>query len=245
MKIYQFALSKKVEMNTFALSKIVLFALIIVNEKSTKMFQCYNLGKLGALSMKTGKQKVASDADPEYDIRGEKKRAESQDSSVPSKKATRGRRGKLPSFVASKNSVSSNLPWPSAAGLAERIAMPSTLARTTSSAVSSEPPRASIRPSVINIDTSLGSNNSLLAHISKYGLGLKSRAAIPGDGNCWYNSNVDLIKEFKLKAPTDHLELRKAVVNSMKNHLQMNQWVHSIFHGKKRDYNRFLKEKSR
>ena len=139
------------------------------------------LGKLGALSMKAGKQKVASDADPEDDTRGEKRRAESQDSSVPSKKATRGRRGKLPSFVASKNSVSSNLPWPSAAGLAERIAMPSTLARTTSSAVSSEPPRASIRPPVINIDTSLGSNNSLLAHISKYGLGLKSRAAIPGE----------------------------------------------------------------
>ena len=43
MKSILLPYQKKVEMNTFALSKIVLFALIIVNEKSTKIFhQIYN-----------------------------------------------------------------------------------------------------------------------------------------------------------------------------------------------------------
>ena len=34
----------------------------------------------------------------------------------------------------------------------------------------------------------------------------------------------------------------RTVVNSMKSHPQVKQWVQSVFHGKKREFNRFLKE---
>ena len=227
------------------------------------------LGKLGALSMKAAKQKVASDAEPgdaeSLPTKKNKRKASDKESTAP--KSKRGRRGKLPllakkttgsslnasnhtaglgssPMILSSNISSENLPWPITEGLVERIALPSTAARTVASAVPTEPARAMLRTPAVNIETSIGSNDSLMAHISKYGLGLRPRATIPGDGNCWYSSNVDLIKEFKLKAPLDHLELRKAVVNSMKNHPQMRQWVQSVFHGKKRDYNRFLKEQS-
>ena len=53
-----------------------------------------------------------------------------------------------------------------------------------------------------------------------------------------------MIKKHSLKAPQEHLALRKAVVNSMKSHPQVKQWVQSIFHGKRRAFNRFLKEQS-
>ena len=76
-------------------------------------------------------------------------------------------------------------------------------------------------------------------------MGLRPRGTIAGDGNCWYASNVDLIQKFGLKAPTNHLDLRKAVVKSMETHPQMRQWVRSVYRGKKRDYNKFLRDQSK
>ena len=65
-----------------------------------------------------------------------------------------------------------------------------------------------------------------------------------GDGNCWYSSNVDLIIKFGLKAPRNYADLRKAVVKSMETHPQMRQWVRACFQGRKRDYNKFLRDQS-
>ena len=57
-----------------------------------------------------------------------------------------------------------------------------------------------------------------MEHITKHKLGLRERESIPGDGNCWYWTNCDLIKLHELKAPTDPTVLRKAVTNSLKTH---------------------------
>ena len=148
------------------------------------------------------------------------------------------------SVLLSSHSVFTNLPWTSSKGLVPRTILPATAARTTTSATVADSRVGSRHTPLVNIESDIGSNNSLLEHISRFGLGLRPRAPIPGDGNCWYHSNVDLINKFKVKAPTDHIELRKAVVMSMKNHPQMPYWVRTVFHGKKRDYNRFLKEQS-
>ena len=69
------------------------------------------LGKLGALSMKAAKQKVASDADPREDMCAEKRRkskrkAEKLNPEIP--KSKRGRRGRLP-ILAESNENSSSL----------------------------------------------------------------------------------------------------------------------------------------
>ena len=65
------------------------------------------------------------------------------------------------------------------------------------------------------IDTS---NDSLVRHIAKNNIGLKQRPAIPGDGNCWYNSCFDLIKHFDVEGPSDSFQLRLAVSNRMMQH---------------------------
>ena len=83
-----------------------------------------------------------------------------------------------------------------------------------------------------------------MEHISKHKLGLRERESIPGDGNCWYWTNCDLIKLHELKAPTDPSELRKAVTNSLKTHPLKMQWIKSIFMGKSQKYAKFVKEQS-
>ena len=83
-----------------------------------------------------------------------------------------------------------------------------------------------------------------MEHITKHKLGLRERESIPGDGNCWYWTNCDLIKLHELKAPTDPAVLRKAVTNSPKTLLLKMQWTKSIFMGKSQKYAKFIQEQS-
>ena len=59
-----------------------------------------------------------------------------------------------------------------------------------------------------------------------------------------FKDNPDLLETI-LKAPTNHLDLRKTVVKSMEPHPQMRQWVRLVYRGKKRDYNKFLCDQSK
>ena len=47
-----------------------------------------------------------------------------------------------------------------------------------------------------------------------------------------------------MKVPTDPTDLRIAVTNSRKTHPQKSQWIRSLFNGKARSFNRFVKEHS-
>ena len=136
--------------------------------------------------------------------------------------------------------MSNNLPWPETQEIPATHVVPSSNMRPTIPTL----PRP-YNPEILSpIEASISSNDSLMKHIDKHGLGVAIREEITGDGNCWYSSNVDLIRKHKMKAPDNPNELRKAVINSIKSHPQMHQWVQSIFNGKKRDFNRFLKEQS-
>jgi hypothetical protein len=237
------------------------------------------LGKVGALSMKTAKRKVASD-DPEDKSKARPNGRKSANDRVvlqaPNQpKNPHQRRGRAPNILRQTRTEddgfqsavlepivpdsvptetvsrppppsSSGLPWPAPVGLQTRVALPSSKSRTTASAVPCPPVVASLpRTLTVRISSNIGSDNSLINHIEKYSLGLRPRGTIAGDGNCWYASNVDLIQKFGLKAPTNHLDLRKAVVKSMETHPQMRQWVRSVYRGKKRDYNKFLRDQSK
>ena len=154
------------------------------------------LGKLGALSIKTAKQKVASDIEPIEEAnaavdrrRKSKRKASNYDSDMP--KTKRGRRGRLPSLaqsaptsssssnaapvIASSNMSQNNLPWPSVGDLMSNTVLPATAARTGGSTGPLPHIQPSLRTPAIYIDTSIGSNDSLLAHISKYKLGKLSK----------------------------------------------------------------------
>ena len=89
--------------------------------------------------------------------------------------------------LASSTSMRENLPWPSSVGIVQSVnALPSHASRTTGAAV---PPRISAirntRSTVIQFSAAAGSNDSLIAHIAKYDLGLRQRPEILKDGNCW------------------------------------------------------------
>ena len=59
-----------------------------------------------------------------------------------------------------------------------------------------------------------------------------------------FSSNTDLARLHSLKSPDDPNELRIAVANLLKNHPQKPQWTRSLFNGKARNYNKFIKEHS-
>ena len=123
------------------------------------------------------------------------------------------------------------------------VALPSTSSRTTSSVV----PRvvtAEVQSQPINISSSISSMTELTEHIRKYNLGLREREAILGDGNCWYSTNVDLIKLYDMKAPREANELRKAVTNSLHDHPQKMYWIKTQFRGKVQKFSKFVKEQS-
>ena len=136
-----------------------------------------------------------------------------------------------------------NIPWPSPVGLTEAPGVPATASRTTATTTSCLPRApATSRPDFSSV---VSSNDSLIRHITKNNLGLKQRPAIAGDGNCWYLSIVDLVKLYGLKGPTDSIQLRLAVTNRLLVHPNKRQWIRSIFGGKVRSYNKFVKEQSK
>ena len=244
------------------------------------------LGKVGAISLSTGKAKFSTDTDEVDNVVPKRKALHAadqepiDDEQPPSKKrkvgaaAIKGRRGRpakntgktsrnvaahshldpvpneqssvisLSSETAALPSTTANLPWPNPRGLQSiPAALPATSSRTTSSAV----PRL-VSPQLYLPPVPLSSivvfNDSLHEHIEKYNLGLRERSHIAGDGNCWFSSNADLAKAHKLKVPEDPNELRLAVANSLKSHPQKSQWIQSLFQGKSRSFNRFIKEHS-
>ena len=190
------------------------------------------MGKIGALSLATGKAKAATDDDE--NIPSPRKRPNPADKVVEPVAVQRKKRpgrppkntGKsLPDAVMREDPVQevciSNLPVPPLRGLqAINAALPSTSARTTASAVrqivSAE---ASFGP--ISLSWSLTSKSELETHIEKFNLGLRERSPIPAVGNCWYWENVDLVKKFII-APEDPDKLRKAVANSIETHKYRN-----------------------
>ena len=139
-----------------------------------------------------------------------------------------------------------NLPWPSPAGIVPPPpSLPSTACRTTKSAA---PPAVSgpvRRAPLIEISAVSKSNDSLIAHIAKNNLGLKQRPAIPGDGNCWYTAIVDLIRSLDMIGPSTAHQLRLAVTNAIMSHPNKRQWIRSLFAGKARAFNKFVKEQSK
>ena len=91
-----------------------------------------------------------------------------------------------------------DLPIPPRTGLRPiPSALPSSKTRTTASAV---PNTITAEKSLcaINISSSFVSRNALVEHIDKFNLGLRERPPVPADGNCWFWSNVDLIKNLSL-----------------------------------------------
>ena len=242
------------------------------------------LGKMGAISLTTGKSYSSDEMDQVQKRKKNDNLEDRLDDERPvSKKrkvisAIPGRRGRpaknickpiasssaeVPPLISTEASVSSSatpanvssvssiptpllshLPWPEQQGLqAIPSALPATSSRTTASAIPS-----TISSGLSSAPVSLSSiglfNNSLTEHINKYDLGLKERASIPGDGNCWFTSNCDLARLYGLKSPDDPNELRLAVANVLQNHPKKVQWIRSLFNGKTRSFNRFIKEHS-
>ena len=85
--------------------------------------------------------------------------------------------------------------------------------------------------------TSLLTLDSLENFLREHNLGLRSRAKILGDGNCWWRSVADLIKLYGLNALIDPGLLRKMVVASLKTHPRKMDWAMAAYTGKLRDYN--------
>ena len=182
------------------------------------------LGKVGALSLTTGRSKAVADDDDAEDaedaVAVPKRKANEANAENPPKKkqkvgaAVPGRRGRpakntgkdarnvsniainaasvveiedTPAEVPPQEaSRPATLPWPTLEGLLPLpSALPATSSRTTSSAV----PRVIVagqHQAPIVLSSIHVFNNSLHAHIQKFNLGLRERALIPGDGNCWF-----------------------------------------------------------
>ena len=151
-------------------------------------------------------------------------------------------------MIASSNQVPRNLPWPSSVGIVPPVpSLPSTASRTTASAV---PPVLTTRQAARNPVTELSavsrSNDSLIAHIAKNNLGLKQRPLISGDGNCWYSSCLDLVTLLGIPGGfQDVHELRLAVTNRISSHPNKREWIRSLFGGRARAFNKFVKEQSK
>ena len=96
---------------------------------------------------------------------------------------------------------------------------PSTQVRTTVDPAVAKTIRPHVRPSKPpKMGTSLLTLDSLENFLREHNLGLRSRAKILGDGNCWWRSVADLIKLYGLNALIDPGLLRKMVVASLKTH---------------------------
>ena len=143
--------------------------------------------------------------------------------------------------------TSGNLPWPLPTGIVPPTSsLPSTASRTTASAApTSVTAGCSVRPTVTELSAVSKSNDSLMRHIEKYKIGLKQRPAIPGDGNCWYNSCIDLIQLHNIAGFSNAHQLRLAVTNLMKRHPNKRQWIRTLFAGKARGYNKFIIDQSK
>ena len=125
------------------------------------------------------------------------------------------------------------------------LALGLTAARTTASAFHQNVRKGSEKNDLVNLASIMLSGDSLENHITRYKLGLKLRAPIKGDGDCFFSSTCDLIKLYGHSGPQDPSTLRLAVTEYLKKHHMKAQWVKSIFGGRNRNFNQFLKYQSK
>ena len=233
------------------------------------------MGKMGALSIKAGKAKTNDDDEdfkipkkkpvkkpnvagqnrpgnrgrrPVFANRPQHTSSSEQSVTGPASNSASELIHDIPARVATSPPAptNGNLPWPSPTGIVPPPpSLPSTACRTTKSAA---PPAVSgpvRRAPLVEIAPLSNSNDSLIAHIAKNNLGLKQRPAIPGDGNCWYTAIVDLTKSLCMVGPSTPNQLRLAVTNAIMSHPNKRQWIRSLFGGKARAFNKFVKEQSK
>ena len=82
---------------------------------------------------------------------------------------------------------------------------------------------------------------ALLEHIERAGLDLTPRAETSSDGNCWYDAIADQIVLHNVPdLPTNHKDLRKAVVDSIPNLPQFKEWE-EILKGQDDNMESFMK----
>ena len=73
---------------------------------------------------------------------------------------------------------------------------------------------------------------------------LKYGTLIPGDGNCWYASCSDQMEYLKMDGLMDPSQLRLAVTSRMKDHPNRMQWIRTLYGGRAREYNKFVREQA-
>ena len=135
-----------------------------------------------------------------------------------------------------------NLPWPESQPLVPIPEVePSTQARTSVDPAIAKAVKPQSKSPLVRLSTSLVTLDTLASFLTKYNLGLRMRAPILGDGNCWWRSICDLVRLFGLKAPTDQAMLRKMVVATLPTHPNKVNWAMAAFNGKLRKYNQFVK----
>ena len=163
------------------------------------------LASVGAISLATGRKKVEDDGDegiePSFEPHGA---------------------GEVSIYIAdaTPDQTITELPWPAPQPF-EVIAEvePSTQVSTTVDPAVAKTIRPNVRTSKPpKMGTSLLTLDSLENFLREHNLGLRSRAKILGDGNCWWRSVADLIKLYGLNALIDPGLLRKMVVASLKTH---------------------------
>jgi len=80
----------------------------------------------------------------------------------------------------------------------------------------------------------------LESHIREHNLNLIPRDPTRNDGNCWYDAIADQIVLHEVpNKPTNHVDLRKAVVAAIPNLPQAKEWIQNIF-GSEETFSEFL-----
>ena len=93
-----------------------------------------------------------------------------------------------------------NLPWPESQPLVPIPEVePSTQARTSVDPAIAKAVKPQSKSPLVRLSTSLVTLDTLASFLTKYNLGLRMRAPILGDGNCWWRSICDLVRLFGLK----------------------------------------------
>ena len=85
-------------------------------------------------------------------------------------------------------------------------------------------------------------DDALNKHILMKELPLIRRRKTPPDGNCWFHALCDQIRLHEIEGfPSDHVELRTAIVNFLPDCPRALQWIASIFGGSKAKFDGFIR----
>ena len=190
------------------------------------------LAAVGAISLATGRKKVEDEGDYPAE---------------PSVEPLTGNEQASITYIAAvtPDETIANLPWPVAQPLVTIPEVePSTQARSAVDPAVVRAMRAQRKRALVGLSTSLLTKDTLAEYLTKHDLGLRMRASILGDGNCWWRTVADLIQLLGLKAPSDPAMLRKMVVATLPTHPNKVDWALAAFNGKLRKYNQFVKSQT-